>query len=161
MQHDLIGNLKLLMKEQVLKSTSKSALHDEVWRDFRPIVTHTQYRHQPLINLTPPLSIPSKMLIRFSLSRNSGLPTYLKRPKAHVKLALLVTSSCRMSTQPSPTFSSNYSPEEGTKELSPLLKSNGGKWALIDSGKGVERSFKFKTFKKTWVCRPNLHLEYR
>ncbi|PMD54216.1 transcriptional coactivator/pterin dehydratase [Hyaloscypha bicolor E] len=55
-----------------------------------------------------------------------------------------------MSSQPSPTFSSNYSPEQGTKDLSPLLKANGGKWVLTESGKGVERSFKFKTFKKTW-----------
>jgi hypothetical protein len=56
-----------------------------------------------------------------------------------------------MSTQPSPTFSSNYDPEQGAKDLDSLLKSNGGKWTLIESGKGVERSFKFKTFKKTWV----------
>lgn len=56
-----------------------------------------------------------------------------------------------MSTQPSPTFSSNYDPEQGAKDLDPLLKSNGGKWGLIESGKGVERSFRFKTFKKTWV----------
>jgi len=36
------------------------------------------------------------------------------------------------------------------KDLAPLLGVNGGKWSLIESGKGVERSFKFKTFKKTW-----------
>jgi 4a-hydroxytetrahydrobiopterin dehydratase len=56
-----------------------------------------------------------------------------------------------MSTLASPTFSSNYNPEQGTKELSPLLKSRGGKWILIENGKGIERSFRFKTFKKTWV----------
>ena len=50
-----------------------------------------------------------------------------------------------------PTFSSNYDPQKGAQELSPLLRTNGGKWDLIESGKGVERSFKFKTFKKTWV----------
>lgn len=27
----------------------------------------------------------------------------------------------------------------------------GGRWALIPSGEGLERSFKFKTFAKTWV----------
>jgi hypothetical protein len=54
-------------------------------------------------------------------------------------------------SQPQPTFSTNYSPEQGSKDLAPLLKSNGGKWTLIESGKGVERTFKFKTFKKTWV----------
>jgi 4a-hydroxytetrahydrobiopterin dehydratase len=59
-----------------------------------------------------------------------------------------------MSTQPSPAFSSNYDPEKGITDLEPLLKSNGGKWLLLEGGKGVERSFKFKTFKKTWVCLP-------
>ncbi|PVH73329.1 transcriptional coactivator/pterin dehydratase [Cadophora sp. DSE1049] len=51
---------------------------------------------------------------------------------------------------PQPAFSSNYSPAQGTADLAPLLKSNGGKWALIETGKGVERGFRFKTFKKTW-----------
>jgi 4a-hydroxytetrahydrobiopterin dehydratase len=92
------------------------------------------------------------MLIRLSISRNSGLPTSFQHSKPHAKLALFLTLSRKMSSQPSPTFSSNYSPEQGTKDLSPLLKAIGGKWVLTESGKGVERSFKFKTFKKTWVC---------
>jgi hypothetical protein len=92
------------------------------------------------------------MLIRLSISRNSGLPTSFQHSKPHAKLALFLTLSRKMSSRPSPTFSSNYSPEQGTKDLSPLLKANGGKWVLTESGKGVERSFKFKTFKKTWVC---------
>jgi 4a-hydroxytetrahydrobiopterin dehydratase len=59
------------------------------------------------------------------------------------------------STAPTPSFSSNYDPEQGARDLAPLLAGEGGKWALIESGKGVERSFKFKTFKKTWVsCVP-------
>ncbi|CZR63903.1 related to pterin-4-alpha-carbinolamine dehydratase [Phialocephala subalpina] len=52
--------------------------------------------------------------------------------------------------QAEPTFSSNYDPEQGAKDLAPLLKSNGGKWAVIESGKGIERGFKFKGFKKCW-----------
>jgi hypothetical protein len=51
----------------------------------------------------------------------------------------------------SPLFSSNYNLEKGSKDIEPLLRASGGKWSLIESGKGVERSFKFKTFKKTWV----------
>jgi 4a-hydroxytetrahydrobiopterin dehydratase len=35
-------------------------------------------------------------------------------------------------------------------KLSPLLSSAGGKWSLTASGDGLERSFKFKTFAKTW-----------
>lgn len=30
------------------------------------------------------------------------------------------------------------------------LVSGGGRWALTDDGQGVQRSFKFKTFAKTW-----------
>jgi hypothetical protein len=55
----------------------------------------------------------------------------------------------KMST--TPAFSSHYDPEKAVKDIAPLLKENGGKWVLTQSGKGVERSFKFKTFKKTWV----------
>ncbi|RDL31440.1 uncharacterized protein BP5553_09649 [Venustampulla echinocandica] len=51
-----------------------------------------------------------------------------------------------------PTFSSNYSSEEGLNDLTPLLKGSGqgGRWTLIPSGKGIERRFQFKGFKKTW-----------
>jgi hypothetical protein len=38
-----------------------------------------------------------------------------------------------------------------TEELKPLLRSNGGRWKVSSSQKGIERSFQFKTFKKTWV----------
>ena len=36
-------------------------------------------------------------------------------------------------------------------KLHPLLTSSGGRWDLTSSGEGIERSFKFKTFAKTWV----------
>lgn len=32
-----------------------------------------------------------------------------------------------------------------------LLKENGGRWELTKKGNGLERTFQFKTFKKTWV----------
>ncbi len=36
--------------------------------------------------------------------------------------------------------------------LSPLLAQEGpGRWSLTAAGDGIERSFKFKTFAKTWV----------
>lgn len=34
------------------------------------------------------------------------------------------------------------------KELNSLIS---GKWTLTEDGQGIERSFKFKTFAKTWV----------
>ncbi|KAK7956106.1 pterin 4 alpha carbinolamine dehydratase-domain-containing protein [Apiospora aurea] len=35
-------------------------------------------------------------------------------------------------------------------KLQSLLAETGGRWNLISSGEGLERSFKFKTFAKTW-----------
>jgi hypothetical protein len=40
--------------------------------------------------------------------------------------------------------------EELTKETTALVDS--GRWKLWDNGKGLERQFRFKTFKATWVC---------
>jgi hypothetical protein len=90
---------------------------------------------------------PIRTILTYSHKAPSSLQSNL-RPPIQFKF-----SSRKMSTQsqPQPTFSTNYSPEQGSKDLAPLLKSNGGKWTLIESGKGVERTFKFKTFKKTWV----------
>ncbi|KAJ8132980.1 hypothetical protein O1611_g641 [Lasiodiplodia mahajangana] len=50
-----------------------------------------------------------------------------------------------------------------TAALEELLSSagKGGRWALISSGQGLERSFKFKTFTKTWVISPMLHTAQR
>lgn len=81
----------------------------------------------------------------YSVLRNSTIAH--KPPHLFISIA----SIRKMSTQPTPTFSSNYDPEQGAKDLAPLLKNNGGKWVLIESGKGIERGFKFKGFKKCWV----------
>ena len=91
--------------------------------------------------------------------QNQILRTRPKIPKipAFRTRAMASSSSCQIPQVPSsqPVFSSNYDPKQGAKDLEPLLKldegGNDGKWTLIASGKGLERSFKFKTFKKTWV----------
>ena len=50
-----------------------------------------------------------------------------------------------------PAFSAGS--DEGTlrESLSSLLTEAGGRWQLTSEGTGLERSFKFKTFAKTWV----------
>lgn len=68
----------------------------------------------------------------------------------------LSTSSCAVKIPSSqPVFSSNTDAAQATEDLKSLLISEdgdlNGKWRLIETGMGVERSFKFKTFKKTWV----------
>lgn len=50
----------------------------------------------------------------------------------------------------SPKFSEGSDEPRLTKELDGLL---GNRWTLTIDGKGIERSFKFKTFAKTWVRR--------
>lgn len=98
------------------------------------------------------LNIPSEM--RLLLPRpltHSLLPPIHRSFKP--SLVIRSFSTCKMSTiSAEPVFSSSYDPQQGSKDLEPLLRAQGGKWSLIESGKGVERSFKFKTFKKTWVC---------
>jgi 4a-hydroxytetrahydrobiopterin dehydratase len=57
-----------------------------------------------------------------------------------------------MTTQPLPLpqFSAGSDPEILSQSLEPLLLPNDGRWTLTSAGTGLERSFKFKTFKKTW-----------
>ncbi|KAI1399110.1 transcriptional coactivator/pterin dehydratase [Hypoxylon fuscum] len=50
-----------------------------------------------------------------------------------------------------PQFSAGVDEPALTRTLENLLASApGGRWALIPGGHGLERSFKFKTFAKTW-----------
>jgi 4a-hydroxytetrahydrobiopterin dehydratase len=50
-----------------------------------------------------------------------------------------------------PKFADGSDEPRLKKELEALL-SNNNRWALTADGQGIERSFKFKTFAKTWVC---------
>ncbi|MCJ1431147.1 hypothetical protein MMC27_000498 [Xylographa pallens] len=43
-------------------------------------------------------------------------------------------------------------PNTPIAELEPLLTAHGGKWTLSADGKGLERSVKFGTFRRTRVC---------
>jgi hypothetical protein len=89
----------------------------------------------------------SSTLTRTLISCNSPGRRFIS-----VRPLRVISQTCKMSSiAPKPNFSSNYDPEQGVKDLEPLLRGNGGKWSLTESGKGVERWFKFKTFKKTWV----------
>jgi hypothetical protein len=94
------------------------------------------------------------VLISSTITRIVLIPKHsLRTPRVSINpLAVSTRNITKMSNaSPQPNFSSNYDPEQAAQDLTPLLKGNGGKWELIGSGKGVERGFKFKTFKKTWV----------
>ncbi len=113
---------------------------------FRPIIAHMNSRityynisimkHcinclRSTVKLSLPYSHKSSLLSRLSFSQ----------------------AARSMSTKTEPQFSSNYNPIQGHQALGTLLKDGGGRWTLLSNGMGIERSFKFKGFKKTWVCR--------
>lgn len=52
-----------------------------------------------------------------------------------------------------PNFSAGSETERLTASLTPLLANAGGRWSLTATGEGLERTFKFKTFAKTWASR--------
>ncbi|KAG5983366.1 hypothetical protein E4U55_000104 [Claviceps digitariae] len=57
----------------------------------------------------------------------------------------------RYSSTMQPSFSSGTDEPATTAALTPLLATSpGGKWMLACDGQALERSFKFKTFAKTW-----------
>ena len=49
------------------------------------------------------------------------------------------------------SMSQGQDEEELLHKLRGLLKDNGGLWELTANGKGLERTFYFKTFNRTWV----------
>ena len=121
---------------------------------LQPLASKTTSPNQRMrLLLASPLHLkPTRSNLIFEV------PTRAIKPSKHLFRSPHTTR--KMSTTNQPTFSSNYDPSIGIKDVQPLLRSHGGKWILIESGKGVERSFKFKTFKKTWVCIfPKLHSE--
>ncbi|CAG9997916.1 unnamed protein product [Clonostachys byssicola] len=52
--------------------------------------------------------------------------------------------------QVSPRFSKGTDEATAVSSLQSLLSSEGGRWTLTSEGEALERSFKFKTFAKTW-----------
>ncbi|KAH7317627.1 transcriptional coactivator/pterin dehydratase [Rhexocercosporidium sp. MPI-PUGE-AT-0058] len=117
-------------------------------RTINHLPTHHNHHTFRQLKMRPPTSIP----LSLSLKLLHPIP-HIPPTQYSILKHKYSTSTCRMSspsTSPKPAFSSTYPASQGTADLSPLLKSNGGRWTLIQSGKGVERGFRFKTFKKTW-----------
>jgi len=104
-----------------------------------------------LTTSSPHHHITSVQKMRICLSSSLKYSTFLTPRSLHISNPIFNTCRKMSTSQAQPNFSSNYDPEQGTKDLETILKGKGGKWELMGSGKGVERSFKFKTFKKTWV----------
>lgn len=58
-----------------------------------------------------------------------------------------------MSSQLQPRFAKGADADSLNGTVTSLIKSpsSSGRWALTKDGEALERSFKFKTFGKTWV----------
>lgn len=56
-----------------------------------------------------------------------------------------------------PRFSTGTDEAKAAQDVKPLLSTEGGRWTLAAEGQALERSFKFKTFAKTWVCLFHMH----
>ncbi|KAI1335434.1 transcriptional coactivator/pterin dehydratase [Xylariaceae sp. FL0016] len=81
---------------------------------------------------------------------------HLATPHRRAAAVSFSTTTARMaSLSPKPRFSAGADEAALGTALEPLLASAGpgqghGRWTLTASGEGLERSFKFKTFAKTW-----------
>lgn len=56
-----------------------------------------------------------------------------------------------MHTAQQPRFSQGTDETSANSALGGLLSTSGGRWTLAKEGEALERTFKFKTFAKTWV----------
>ncbi|OBT92929.2 hypothetical protein VE01_08921 [Pseudogymnoascus verrucosus] len=85
---------------------------------------------------------------RFTISR--PLFAIPRHPRANFPSPFhLPTRAMSSTTPPLPAISvsSNSDPDAVTAALPPLLE----RWSLTPTNAGLQRSFKFKTFKKTWA----------
>lgn len=70
------------------------------------------------------------------------------RPTARLNIS---GTFLRFSSTMQPSFSAGTDTARVTPALEPLLSTEGGRWALTNEGEALERTFRFKTFAKTWV----------
>lgn len=79
------------------------------------------------------------------LSKTSGLPP---------RLSAALASRQPVSTMQRPRLSPGTDADAVAPALATLLSSD-PPWTLAADGQALERSFKFKTFAKTWVQKPS------
>lgn len=56
-------------------------------------------------------------------------------------------------------FSADEDEEQLGRNANALTIEGGGKWKVTDDNRGLERTFRFKTFKATWVCEKHTFLD--
>ncbi|OTB15480.1 hypothetical protein K445DRAFT_317738 [Daldinia sp. EC12] len=131
-------------------------------RYTRPLLYHarTAARAPPPPPLSPPqLLLASKPVgaIRRGAqavvtSRRYSLVYHDQGRRSFTASASAMADSASSQAVVAPQFSAGVDEPALTRALETLLASAGlgGRWVLTASGEGLERSFKFKTFAKTW-----------
>ena len=149
-------------------SSHTTSPHTTTYLSPHNLLPFTDHPHPPLSLPTMTMNLRTLTILLRPSTRTRTLPTppSSKSPPLHLisipqhrRTGRTRTMSTTTTPAQTPVFSSNYDPEQGARDLAPLLAGGGGRWALIESGKGVERRFRFKTFKKTWVSFEFLSFE--
>jgi hypothetical protein len=58
-------------------------------------------------------------------------------------------------------FSAGEDEEQLGRDAAALVTEGQGRWKVTDDSRGLERTFRFKTFKATWVCEHSAFLDDR
>ena len=58
-------------------------------------------------------------------------------------------------------YSAGEDEEQLSRDAAALTTQGGGRWKVTDDSRGLERTFRFKTFKATWVCEHSAFLDGR
>lgn len=140
----------------------------------------THHRH--LINLIPRLSASSPFrLSKHTYQQEQNLlrplttphPLPISTPHHHRTRPFSTTrttkshhqsrhqqqrNQSRMLTRADLSIADSTPDQESLVQEASQLVDNGGRWRLCREGKGIERGFKFRTFKTTWVCLNSIFL---
>lgn len=139
------------------------------------------HHHRQLITLIPkasplsPLRLsrqsqqPQNILRPFTSGRLSTFSAHLSRTRSFSTSPITTTShqqprperpQSRMLTRADLSIADSTPDQETLVQETSQLVENGGRWRLCREGRGIERGFKFKTFKTTWVRVVHLSLSF-
>ncbi|KZL70220.1 pterin-4-alpha-carbinolamine dehydratase family protein [Colletotrichum tofieldiae] len=100
--------------------------------------------HQTPRSLTAPSLFP-RALSSSSAAASPSRPVQQRHRRPHPRT---MSTTSAAPAQAKPRFSQGSDEASLSSTLETLL--GGGRWALVNDGEAVERSFKFKNFAKTW-----------
>ena len=104
------------------------------------------YRH-----CTDPMLLVMRLRPALSVSLLQYLRTYCSYRQTGSTGRRYQSNKTAETAEPKLHISAGEDIKQLRRTVKPLLHSYGGRWSLTVDGKGLQRSFKFDTFKRTWV----------